>query len=302
MSSSSSADASRNGGHPSLVDQLKERAIEFGQHSTEAISSFAWMWPIRGIIYTATHPQILMSVRSALLRSLLLSIVVFAVVAVVFYVPQAAILSVITGFFGPFIAIILVAAESVLILTAFARQLFLGPALAEVFDATLRAQGQQELVLRGKKALAQTSGRGEAVGKALIRPLQGFTFDGVVRYLITLPMNFVPVVGTIFFLLYNGHEGGAGWHSRYFQLKRMDKQQKSAFVTERQPAYTAFGAATLLLNFVPFVGLVFSFTNTVGAALWAAQLEARSNIIDTPTAGGSRSARAAAGSGKKKEL
>ena len=37
---------------------------------------------------------------------------------------------------------------------------------------------------------------------------------------------------------------------------------------------------TLLLNFVPFVGLLFSFTNTVGAALWAAQLEARANIID----------------------
>ena len=37
---------------------------------------------------------------------------------------------------------------------------------------------------------------------------------------------------------------------------------------------------TLLFNFVPLVGLLFSFTNTVGAALWAAQLEARANIID----------------------
>ena len=34
---------------------------------------------------------------------------------------------------------------------------------------------------------------------------------------------------------------------------------------------------TLLLNFIPLVGLLFSFTNTVGAALWAAQLEAQAN-------------------------
>ena len=38
--------------------------------------------------------------------------------------------------------------------------------------------------------------------------------------------------------------------------------------------------ATLLFNFVPIVGLLFSFTNTVGAALWAAELEAQANLID----------------------
>ena len=43
-----------------------------------------------------------------------------------------------------------------------------------------------------------------------------------------------------------------------------------------------FGAATLLFNYIPLVGLLFSFTNTIGAAMWAAQLEARVNIIDAP--------------------
>ena len=37
-----------------------------------------------------------------------------------------------------------------------------------------------------------------------------------------------------------------------------------------------------MFSFVPVVGLVFTFTNTVGAALWAADLEARSNIIGGP--------------------
>ena len=41
--------------------------------------------------------------------------------------------------------------------------------------------------------------------------------------------------------------------------------------------FCRFGMMTLLLNFIPLVGLLFSFTNTVGAALWAAQLEAQAN-------------------------
>lgn len=38
-------------------------------------------------------------------------------------------------------------------------------------------------------------------------------------------------------------------------------------------AYTAFGAITLALNLVPIGGLIFGFTSTVGAALWASDLE-----------------------------
>ncbi len=38
---------------------------------------------------------------------------------------------------------------------------------------------------------------------------------------------------------------------------------------------------TLLFSFIPLVGLLFSFTNTVGAALWAAQLDAQANIIES---------------------
>jgi hypothetical protein len=141
------------------------------------------------------------AVRGALLKSLLLSIAVFVAVAFLTYLPQVAILALITGPLAPILAFIAVLAESVLFLTLFARQLFLGPALTEVFDATLRAHGQGELVKQGRKRLG---GDGKDVGKAIVRPLQGFTFDGIMRYLITLPLNFIPVVGTVFFLLYNG--------------------------------------------------------------------------------------------------
>lgn len=36
---------------------------------------------------------------------------------------------------------------------------------------------------------------------------------------------------------------------------------------------TRFGVAAFVLEMVPFANLVFAFSNTVGAALWAADLE-----------------------------
>lgn len=35
----------------------------------------------------------------------------------------------------------------------------------------------------------------------------------------------------------------------------------------------SFGVVSFMLEMVPFVSLGFAFTNTVGAALWAADLE-----------------------------
>jgi hypothetical protein len=52
-----------------------------------------------------------------------------------------------------------------------------------------------------------------------------------------------------------------------------------------------------VLNFVPIVGLLFAFTNTVGAALWAAQLEATQNVLDGPASAPPKPAAPAAGAG-----
>jgi hypothetical protein len=93
-----------------------------------------------------------------------------------------------------------------------------------------------------------------------------------------------------------GSPGGSSrWHARYVELKGFSDAQKQAFVVQRSPAYTAYEPSALssvcfilltlpalhrfnltatILSFIPLGGLVFVFTNTVGAALWAAQLEA----------------------------
>ncbi|KAF9818255.1 hypothetical protein IEO21_02883 [Rhodonia placenta] len=241
----------------------------------QGLLSLAWLWPLQGIYFSLTHPAVTLSVRAALLKALISSVVIFGVLLFFTWVPQMAVLAILSGPLAPILAFILVGAESAVVVTYLARPLFLDPALTQVFDATLRARGQIELVKQGK-----TRGPGASrsvVEGALIKPFQALSKDGLVRYVLTLPLNFVPVVGTVLFVLYNGYVGGPNWHARYFQLKGMSKSQRAAFVNKHRAEYAAFGTVTLLCNFIPFVGLLFSFTNTVGAAMWAARLEARDN-------------------------
>jgi hypothetical protein len=50
----------------------------------------------------------------------------------------------------------------------------------------------------------------------------------------------------------------------------------------------SFGVPAVMLEMVPIAGILFSFTNTVGAALWAADMETRSTNNQKTTAPGLR--------------
>jgi hypothetical protein len=76
----------------------------------------------------------------------------------------------------------------------------------------LLSKNHRELVQKGRLSSAQTSSGGKItkLGKAITKPIGGKWFmsvDGVVRYVLSLPLNFIPVVGTVFFLGYNGQSG-----------------------------------------------------------------------------------------------
>lgn len=76
------------------------------------------------------------------------------------------------------------------------------------------------------------------LGKLLKKPFARFTPKAIIRYLIYLPLNFIPVVGTIMFVILQGRKAGPAAHARYFQLKGMNSRQKESFVDERKAAYT----------------------------------------------------------------
>jgi uncharacterized protein involved in cysteine biosynthesis len=111
------------------------------------------------------------------------------------------------------------------------------------------------------------------LGKVVKKPFARFTPSAILRYFIYLPLNMIPIVGTVIFILLQGRRFGPNAHARYFQLKGWDKQKKEEWLEKKRAAYTSFGVPATLLEMIPFVGIFFAFTNTVGAALWAADLE-----------------------------
>lgn len=97
-----------------------------------------------------------------------------------------------------------------------------------------------------------------------------------------LPLNFIPIVGTVLFVLVQAKKFGPNAHARYFQLKGMDAKKREEFIEQRRGAYTSFGTVAVLLEMVPIAGILFAFTNVTGAALWAADMEGRTMETTAP--------------------
>lgn len=90
---------------------------------------------------------------------------------------------------------------------------------------------------------------------------------------VSVPLNVVPVAGNALYAWLNGKLVAWEYHLFYFELKNLSFEQQEALMRERDWQYTLFGMQALLLEMIPGFGAVFMFTNTVGAALFAASIE-----------------------------
>ncbi len=100
--------------------------------------------------------------------------------------------------------------------------------------------------------------------------------------LLTLPLNLIPIIGTMVYIWLNGTIVAWEYHLYYFELKGIPYEEQKAIIQKRQVAYSTFGAQALFLEMIPAVGILFLFTNTVGAALFAVEIE-KSMIRSNPT-------------------
>jgi uncharacterized protein involved in cysteine biosynthesis len=249
----------------------------------EALSSSeAAFYTVKGVYHLLAHPSLTKPLRLPLLFSALLSGVTIVTLFTFTYIPHVIVF---TFFNGPlaFLTVIpMIFGEASAIVTFIARLVWLGPALEDTFDQVLLERGHIALVSRGREF---TAGReGIQVGKLLTQPFNRFNKESILRFLISLPLNAIPIIGPFLFLAYNGSKAGPTYHNRYFQLKGFNEEQKKRFIHKRRGAYVSFGTAALGLNLVPFVSLFLQFSTVAGAALWASDEErmsgARRDIID----------------------
>ncbi|OCH89737.1 hypothetical protein OBBRIDRAFT_793965 [Obba rivulosa] len=118
----------------------------------------------------------------------------------------------------------------------------------------------------------------------LQRMMKGFLGRMIVKIAL-LPFHIVPMVGMSISAWFRALGTAKHLHRPYFQAKGMTPDQTAVFIEERKWDYRIFGFTAALLERPPLVGLVFSISNRVGAAMWAHDLEKRQHYVEAVKAG-----------------
>lgn len=145
----------------------------------------------QGILYFATHKSLWKPLLSRLAPMLGLSAGVVASMFFFTYLPQLAVLVFVNGPLAVFTTVLLILNESSVIISLVSRNFLLQDALLDTFDGTLVARDTSDIVSEGRQ-LKPGSDPMERLGKILKSPFHGFSAKGLIRYVMYLPLNFIP--------------------------------------------------------------------------------------------------------------
>lgn len=101
----------------------------------------------------------------------------------------------------------------------------------------------------------------------------------IIQKVILLPLALYPFVGTFISAAFRAMSTAQYLHKPYFIAKKMTPNQEAVFIEERKWDYRMFGFVAALLEGLPIIGLVFTVSNGIGAAMWAHDLEKRQHYV-----------------------
>ena len=153
------------------------------------------------------------------------------------YLPQMAVMTFTSGPLAAVSATLLVLSESSTLFTVLSKTFLIEDALVDTFDGVLVSKNTTNLVSEGRQIKASNGVMG-TLGKLTKKPFQRFTPTAIIRYFMYLPLNFIPVVGTVMFVILQGKRAGPAAHQRYFQLKQWNSSQRQKHIEEYKAAYT----------------------------------------------------------------
>jgi hypothetical protein len=168
---------------------------------------------VKGIFYFVSHRSLWQPLLSNVGPYFLLSAAVVAGMFVFTYVPQLAVLVFVNGPLAVFTTVLLILNESSTITNSIARTWLLQDALLDTFDGTLVAKNATSLVREGRE-IQPGSDPMQKLGRILKSPFDRFSPKALIRYLIYLPLNFIPLVGTVIFIFLQGRSRGQNVHGR----------------------------------------------------------------------------------------
>eukprot|EP01119_Soliformovum_irregulare_P002228 TRINITY_DN12514_c0_g1_i1.p1 TRINITY_DN12514_c0_g1~~TRINITY_DN12514_c0_g1_i1.p1 ORF type:complete len:266 (-),score=28.26 TRINITY_DN12514_c0_g1_i1:37-834(-) len=218
---------------------------------------------LTGIYFFITHPKLYRLVVCPLLATLVWTVLSLALLFGLAYVPQAHALinaglnTSKTTWLAWTISVGLVLVE-----TAASVIIFSAIAFARVqdllFEETLKIQG---VPVMSKETCFE------------LRTNFTNTTLSALLFLVTLPLNILPILGSVGFALINGCLKGWSFHEDYFSMKGLTWWEQYYHVKDNYEDYLRFGAMGTFLGLIPGLNLLCIFTNYVGAALWAADMD-----------------------------
>ncbi|KAJ5246859.1 hypothetical protein N7468_001842 [Penicillium chermesinum] len=197
---------------------------------------------VQGIFYFAAHKDLWKPFRARAGATISLGLGVTSAMFFFTYVPQMAVMAITSGPLAAISAGVLVLSESSTITNLLARSFLVEEALIDTFDGTLVARGQESLVAEGRQ-LKPNSGGMDAIarlGKAISRPFTKMSPQSLFRSLLYLPLNLIPMVGTVLYITAQGRRIGPKLHARYFQLKGWNSRQQDEWLAKHKAAYTGY--------------------------------------------------------------
>ncbi|GFP54500.1 outer spore wall protein RRT8 [Trichoderma asperellum] len=266
-----------------VVDSISRRAEnalteDYGKAramATDAVQSRAYLYPIKGIFYFIAHRSLWQPLLDRVVPYGTLTASVIGAMFVITYLPQLAVMALFNGPLAVYSTVLLTLNESSIIIHMISRTWLLQESLMDTFDGTLVARNATAVVQQGREVHAGSDPM-KKLGKVFKKRFEKLSLTAMIRYVMYLPLNFIPVVGTAAFIFLHD--------SKYFQLKNWSDLQRAQWINTHSGAYASFGVVATLLEMIPVVSVFFSYTNTVGAALWAADIESQNNPMVKETA------------------
>jgi len=245
-------------------------------YAVRALTSAAY--PIRGIWYFLRRPEFYPLFVGRLLPLSVISFLVYFLLFTFAFLPQFLFLLIFHGRTGALVnTTVLVLGEGLVVIQGLFEGFFVDECRVDIFDATLINHGLTDLIAPQRVLFVEAPNAVRMLGKPTSRAeYQPWSLVQIIELIVFLPLNLVPYVGTVAFIMITGSRLGKLSHHRWFILRGIDRNEKKRELKLRRWEYLWFGTVAMILELIPVLSFFFLLTSTAGAAMWAAKMEEKS--------------------------
>lgn len=245
-------------------------------------AAVALSYPIRGIWYFSRRREFWPLFLGRLVPLSLISFFVYFVLFSFAFLPQFLFLAIFHGWGAWFNAVVLVLGEGLVIVQGLFEGFFVDECRVDVFDATLIDLSLKDLIAPHRILFDDAPNSVKMLGKptspACFNP---WSTIQIVELVFFLPLNLIPYVGTIAFIVITGTRLGKLSHHRWFQLRGLSKAAQKDEIKRLEWDCVFFGTMAMILELVPVLSFFFLLTTAAGSAIWAADLEKARREIES---------------------